>query len=70
MNSPYWSLNTALLASQPYPLKGPYKSASPGPNEEYSVPISSLRAVGSVFRRLINKSYYEKANPKLNVIGI
>ena len=25
--------------------KGPYKSASPGPNEEYPVPISSLRAV-------------------------
>ena len=44
-DSPYQSLNTALLASQPYPLKGPYKSASPGPNEEYSVPISSLRAV-------------------------
>ena len=31
-DSPYWSLNTALLASQPYPLKGLYKSASPGPN--------------------------------------
>ena len=57
-DSPYWSLNTALLASQPYTRRSRISRLAPVLEKMLSsyIKLESRSPEGSVFRHLIDKS--------------
>ena len=63
LSSPYWSLNTALLASQPYTQRSRISRLAPVLFKALSsyTKLESRTPEGPVFHHLIDKSYYEKA---------
>ena len=58
IDSPYWSLNTALLASQPYTRRSRISRLAPVLKKMLSsyIKLESRSPEGSVFRHLITKS--------------